>query len=161
MGCLVWQFKQYFSIFKQHYTYFHTFFYPHIFSKNTNKVLEQHYQTAPQILRACLIEWFKPTFSIFNQLYTHFHIYFHTNVFKKPQTTLFKFFYQTSLKNFKFFFLFRERERERERDCFFCFCFFVERERQIPHGYDNEGACIGPGPRHVMSVFTVNTSHES
>ena len=32
-GCLVCVFKQPFSVFKQHYTYFHTFFHPRVFSK--------------------------------------------------------------------------------------------------------------------------------
>ena len=31
-------FKRMLSVFKQHYTYFHTFFHPHIFPKNTNNV---------------------------------------------------------------------------------------------------------------------------
>ena len=31
-------FKHMLSVFKQHYTYFHTFFHPHIFPKNTNNV---------------------------------------------------------------------------------------------------------------------------
>ena len=35
---LVLVFKQQFSVFKQYYTYFHTFFHPHVFLKNTNNV---------------------------------------------------------------------------------------------------------------------------
>ena len=31
-------FKQQFSVFKQYYMYFHTFFHPHVFPKNTNNV---------------------------------------------------------------------------------------------------------------------------
>jgi len=38
MGCLVCDFKQQFSVFKQHYTYFHIFFHLYVFSKNTNNV---------------------------------------------------------------------------------------------------------------------------
>ena len=38
---LIQQFKQYFSIFKQHYTYFHTLFHPHVFPKNTNNVTKR------------------------------------------------------------------------------------------------------------------------
>ena len=34
-GSLVWDFELQFSIFKQHYTYFYTF-YLHVFSKNIN-----------------------------------------------------------------------------------------------------------------------------
>ena len=37
-GCLVMCFGQQFSVFKQYYTYFHIFFHPHVFSKNTNNV---------------------------------------------------------------------------------------------------------------------------
>ena len=33
-GHLVWDFEQQFSIFKQYYMYFHTFFYPDVFPKN-------------------------------------------------------------------------------------------------------------------------------
>ena len=32
-GCLVCVFKQPFLVFKQHFTYFHTFFHPHVFSQ--------------------------------------------------------------------------------------------------------------------------------
>ena len=43
---LVWHFKQHFSVFKQYYMYFHTFFYSRI-SKNTNNIirtmLSKHY----------------------------------------------------------------------------------------------------------------------
>ena len=45
VGC----FKQLFLVFKQYYIYFHTFFYPHIFLKNTTKLLEQCYQTASKL----------------------------------------------------------------------------------------------------------------
>ena len=31
-------FEQQFSVFKQHYTYFHTLFHPHVFPKDTNNV---------------------------------------------------------------------------------------------------------------------------
>ena len=45
-GCLAWYFKQQFSMFKQHYTYFHIFFSPtHISKKIQTTLLEQHYQT--------------------------------------------------------------------------------------------------------------------
>ena len=37
-GCLVRCFEQQFSVFKQHYTYFHIIFHPHVFSKNTNNI---------------------------------------------------------------------------------------------------------------------------
>ena len=33
-----WDFEQQFSVFKQYYTYFHTFFYLYVFSKNTNNI---------------------------------------------------------------------------------------------------------------------------
>ena len=45
-GCLVRYFEQQFSVFKQHYTYFYILFYSHIFSKTTNNVTKQYYQTA-------------------------------------------------------------------------------------------------------------------
>ena len=35
---LVHTLKQQFSIFKQHYTYFHALFHPYVFSKNTNNI---------------------------------------------------------------------------------------------------------------------------
>jgi len=35
---LVHMFKHIFSVFKQHYTYFYTLFYSHVFLKNTNNV---------------------------------------------------------------------------------------------------------------------------
>ena len=38
MSYLVVYFEQQFSVFKQHYTYFHILFYQHIFSKNTNNI---------------------------------------------------------------------------------------------------------------------------
>jgi len=34
-------FKHMFSVFKQHYMYFHIFFYSHVFLKNTNNVIKQ------------------------------------------------------------------------------------------------------------------------
>ena len=37
-GCLILLFKQQFSVFKQHYTYFHILFHLHVFSQNNNKV---------------------------------------------------------------------------------------------------------------------------
>ena len=32
-GCLVYVFKQQFSVFKQHFTHFHTLFHPYVFSQ--------------------------------------------------------------------------------------------------------------------------------
>ena len=50
-GCVVHHFKQPFSVFKQHYTYFHILFYPHvfphIFSNNKKHVFKCMYQTIP------------------------------------------------------------------------------------------------------------------
>ena len=37
---LVREFKHVFSIFKQHYTYFHIFFHSHIFKKNINNITQ-------------------------------------------------------------------------------------------------------------------------
>ena len=37
-GRLVHVFKHIFSVFKQHYTYFHALFHSHVFPKNTNNV---------------------------------------------------------------------------------------------------------------------------
>ena len=42
-----------FSVFKQHYMYFHTFFHPHVFSKNTNNVTKQ-----PLVQNNWLVSWF-------------------------------------------------------------------------------------------------------
>ena len=38
-GHLVHVFKHMFSVFKQHYTYFHTFFHPHVFPKKLKTVV--------------------------------------------------------------------------------------------------------------------------
>ena len=38
-ACLVHVFKHMFSVFKQHYTYFHTFFHPHVFPKKLKTVV--------------------------------------------------------------------------------------------------------------------------
>ena len=39
-SCLVEHLKHIFSVFKQHYTYFHTLFHPHVFKKNTNNITQ-------------------------------------------------------------------------------------------------------------------------
>ena len=41
-GCWVVYFKQQFSVFKQHYTYFHTFFHPHIFPKKYKQLYQNN-----------------------------------------------------------------------------------------------------------------------
>ena len=38
--CLIELLNNLFSIFKQHYTFFHTFFHPHIFQKTTNNITQ-------------------------------------------------------------------------------------------------------------------------
>ena len=61
-GCLIGCFEQHFSVFKQYYIYFHTFFYLHVFSKNTNNVSRTTLPNGPKIayllspltIRACL-----------------------------------------------------------------------------------------------------------
>ena len=40
MPCLVEYLKHMFSVFKQHYTLFHTLFHPHVFQKNTNNITQ-------------------------------------------------------------------------------------------------------------------------
>ena len=50
-ACLVHVFKHMFSVFKQHYTYFHTLFHLHVFSKNTNNVTRTTLPNGSQILR--------------------------------------------------------------------------------------------------------------
>jgi len=47
-----------FLIFKQYYTYFHTFFYPHVFSKNTNNFTRTILPNGPSILCLRLCIWF-------------------------------------------------------------------------------------------------------
>jgi len=49
---LVPQLKQQFLIFKQHYTYFYTLFYPHIFPKNTDNVTRTILPNYPKSLSA-------------------------------------------------------------------------------------------------------------
>ena len=51
---MVCDFKQYFSIFKQHYIYFHTLFHSHEFSKNTNNVTKTTLPNGPKFL-SCLV----------------------------------------------------------------------------------------------------------
>ena len=38
-GCLVYQLKHMFSVFKQHYTHFHTLFHPYVYSKKLKTVV--------------------------------------------------------------------------------------------------------------------------
>ena len=47
MACLVYVFKHTFSVFKQHYMYFHTFFHPHVFPKNTNNITKTTLPNGP------------------------------------------------------------------------------------------------------------------
>ena len=47
---LVHVFKHMFSIFKQYYMYFHTFFHSHVFSKNTNNVTKITLPNGSQML---------------------------------------------------------------------------------------------------------------
>ena len=57
---MVCVFKQLFSVFKQHFTHFYTFFHPHIFSISTNIFKQQFlvfkhvYQTSPKSFRGVL-----------------------------------------------------------------------------------------------------------
>ena len=85
-GHLVCDFKQHFSVFKQHYTYFHTFFHSHIFLKNINNVTRTTLSNDPIILWGYLVWHFKQHFSVFKQYYMHFHTLFHQHVFSKIQT---------------------------------------------------------------------------
>ena len=48
-GRLVWHFKQHFLVFKQHYTYFHTLFHPHVFPKNTNIITRTTLPNGPLV----------------------------------------------------------------------------------------------------------------
>ena len=57
--CLAVYFKQQFSVFKQHYTYFHTFFHLYIFSKNTNNVTRTTLPNRPLICNRCFLFIFK------------------------------------------------------------------------------------------------------
>ena len=36
-----------FSVFKQHYTYFHTLFHPYVFQKTTNNITQTHLPNRP------------------------------------------------------------------------------------------------------------------
>ena len=40
-------FEQQFSVFKQHYTYFYTFFHSHVFKKNTSNVIRTTLPNGP------------------------------------------------------------------------------------------------------------------
>ena len=80
---LVHVFKQMFSVFKQHYTYFHILFYPYIFSKNTNNVIRTTLQSGPlfwhsDCLTLFLFFYFKLLSLKINKLYlvsAHGHIF--------------------------------------------------------------------------------------
>ena len=48
---LVHVFKHMFSIFKQHYTYFHIHFYPHVFPKKQKTVVYTRTKQAPSIFK--------------------------------------------------------------------------------------------------------------
>ena len=56
IGCLVHALKQQFSVFKQYYTYFHTLFHLHVFSKNTNNVTRTTLPNGPNYARIWQME---------------------------------------------------------------------------------------------------------
>ena len=59
-GCLVCIFKQQFSVFKQHFTHFNTFFHPHvfpqIFSNNIFQFLNTHTKRALKVRTSVCLE---------------------------------------------------------------------------------------------------------
>ena len=50
-GCLVHVFKYMFSVFKQHYTHFHTLFHLHVFPKSTNNVTRATLPNSPKVFQ--------------------------------------------------------------------------------------------------------------
>ena len=48
---LIELFKSMFSVFKQYYTYFYTFFHSHVFLNNTNNITKQPLMSMPMLLR--------------------------------------------------------------------------------------------------------------
>ena len=61
-GCLVCVLKQQFSVFKQHFTYFNIFFYPHVFSQiflNNNFQFLNTYTKRAHKHYACMIHFNK------------------------------------------------------------------------------------------------------
>ena len=50
---LVKHLKHMFSVFKQHYTHFHTLFHSHVFQKNTNNITQTPLPNGPLISHAC------------------------------------------------------------------------------------------------------------
>ena len=49
MACLVYKLKHIFSVFKQYYIHFHTFFHLHVFQKNTNNITQTPLPNGPLI----------------------------------------------------------------------------------------------------------------
>ena len=61
-GCLIDMFKHMFSVFKQHYTNFHTLFHPCVFSHVSNNkihVFKHIYQIPPNMLKDDVIKFVK------------------------------------------------------------------------------------------------------
>ena len=82
-GCLVCVFKQPFSVFKQHFTHFNTFFHPHVFSQmflnnkfqflniHTKRALSDSKSMLESLLahhRACWPKWYPVSLVTFNSL---------------------------------------------------------------------------------------------
>ena len=54
-GCLVHVFKYMFSVFKQHYTHFHTLFHLHVFPKSTNNVTRATLPNSPKVFQNMVV----------------------------------------------------------------------------------------------------------
>ena len=85
--CLFSLFKQQFSMFKQHYTYFYILFYLHIFPKNTNNITRNFLPNGP--LDTYSIK--KLPINIYIYIYTHTHMIGSTS--KKEYINLFFIFF--------------------------------------------------------------------
>ena len=99
MTYLVHVFKHTFSVFKQHYIYFHTLFHPHVFSKNTNNVIINLLPNGPLVIRKWYYIWsskfgrninyisdFYPNIKFLFKLY-YMELYLHKDIRTKTKKT--------------------------------------------------------------------------
>ena len=65
--CLVEHFDNMFSVFKQHYTYFHILFYLHVFQKNINNIIQTTLSNGPNFPQVVTCEHctFQASFFLF------------------------------------------------------------------------------------------------
>ena len=102
--CLFSLFKQQFSVFKQHYTYFYILFYLHIFPKNTNNITRNFLPNGPLdtysikklpiniYIYTHTYDWFNIKKRIYKFIFYFFHFKNNTSICKVYTTFFFSFF---------------------------------------------------------------------